>query len=290
MITATFGYCEANGIRFHVAQAGPMDGPLVILLHGFPEFWFGWRAYIEPLAQAGFRVIVPDQRGYNLTGKPKGAFAYRLDNLADDVVALAQSFGRSRFHLVGHDWGASVGWWTATRHADRIDHLVAINAPHPAIWRQAMTEDPVQRKKSGYVRFMRLPVVPEWLMKAGNFGALAKAFASSTNQAAFGADAMAQYSSAWAQPGALTSMVNWYRALFLQELPRPAPGSIMSPTLMLWGEKDAFASVGLAEASLPLCAAGRLRLFPNASHWTHHDEVDLVRQEILEFLGATRAT
>ena len=285
----SFSYQNINGVQLHVAEAGPAEGPLVILLHGFPEFWFGWRSYILPLAQAGFRVIAPDQRGYNLSGKPKGAMAYRLDNLADDVVSLAESYGRSRFRLVGHDWGASVAWWTATRHPGRLERLVAINAPHPAIWRWSMSKDPVQRKKSSYVRFLRLPILPELIIAAGNYRALARAFASSTNPAAFSQDVMARYHAAWAQPGALTAMLNWYRALFVQDLPWPAPRSILAPTLVLWGEKDVFAGVDLAEASLALCTTARLHLLPNATHWSPHDEPEAVQAELLKFLGPSHA-
>lgn len=282
----SFSYRDINGVKLHIAEAGPADGPLLILLHGFPEFWFGWRSYIGPLAQQGYRVIVPDQRGYNLSGKPKGAMAYRLDTLADDVVGLAQAYGHSRFRLVGHDWGASVAWWTATRHAGHLERMVTINAPHPAIWRQAMSEDPVQRKKSSYVRFMRLPLLPELLLAAGNFNALSKAFATATKPETFSKEVMAEYTAAWAQPGALKAMLNWYRALFLQDLPVPAPQSIPTPTLVLWGARDEFAGVELAKASQALCHSARLHLLPNATHWTPHDEHEAVLAELVNFLKA----
>jgi pimeloyl-ACP methyl ester carboxylesterase len=275
---------RVNGVVLHVAEAGPADGPLVVLLHGFPEFWFEWREQIGPLAEAGFRVVAPDQRGYNLSGKPKGARQYRLDLLAADVIALAESYGHRRFSLVGHDWGASVAWWTATIHPERLDRLVVLNAPHPAVWRKSMTEDPAQRKKSRYVQLIRLPWLVETVVRSGNFRGLAAAFDSATRREAFGAEVLAQYRAAWGQPGALTGALNWYRALFMQDLPVPAAHSIATPTLVIWGDQDAFAGPELAEASAALCADARVIHFADASHWVVHDKPDAVRDALLGFL------
>lgn len=274
----------ANGMALHVAQAGPADGPLVILLHGFPEFWFGWRELIEPLASAGFRVIAPDQRGYNLSAKPRGAPAYRLDPLADDIFALAEAVGRKSFSLVGHDWGASVAWWMATRRPAPIERMAILNAPHPAVWLKSMTEDPAQRKKSQYVQMLRTPWLPELMVRAGGYRGLADAFKSSTRPEAFGAEAMAAYQAAWRQPGALTAMLNWYRALFAQDLTVPPTGSILTPTLVIWGDRDDFAEPGLAEASAALCANARVLHLPEATHWVAHDKPDEVRAALLDFL------
>lgn len=274
---------DVGAVRLNVAEAGPEDGPLVILLHGFPEFWFGWRAQIEALANAGFRVVAPDQRGYNHSDKPKGAKAYCLDLLAADVLGLADSLGAERFDLVGHDWGAAVAWWAATRHPERLKRLAILNAPHPAIWLHAMTRDPVQRRKSAYVRMLRLPWLPEALMRASNFKALAAAF-DAARPGAFGADALDRYRDAWSQPGALTGSVNWYRALFLQDLPIPAAGSLQPETLVLWGDKDLYAEPALAEASAALCAKATVRHFPEASHWLAHDEPEAVSAALADFL------
>jgi pimeloyl-ACP methyl ester carboxylesterase len=277
---------RANGMAMHLAEAGPEDGPLVILLHGFPEFWFGWRELIGPLAKAGFRVIAPDQRGYNLSAKPAGVAAYRLDLLADDIFALAEAVGRSRFSLVGHDWGASVAWWMATRRPAPIARMAVLNAPHPAIWRASMTEDPAQRKKSRYVQMLRTPWLPELMIRAGGYDALAAAFKSSTRPDAFGPEAMAAYQAAWRQPGALTAMLNWYRALFAQDLPVPPAGSILVPTLVIWGDQDAFAEPGLAEASAALCAKAEVAHLSEATHWVAHDAPEQVSQRLIGFLKA----
>jgi pimeloyl-ACP methyl ester carboxylesterase len=275
----------ANGVELNVAEAGPADGPLVVLLHGFPEFWFEWRELIGPLAEAGFRVAAPDQRGYNLSGKPRGVAAYRLDLLAADIFALATALGRERFCVVGHDWGASVAWWMATgAQAQRLDRLAILNAPHPAVWRHSMLTDPAQRKKSRYVQALRTPWLPELLVRAGGYKGLADAFASSPRQAAFGPEEMAAYRTAWRQPGALTATLNWYRALFVQDLPVPPAGSLTPPTLVLWGDQDAFAEPKLAEESAALCASARVVHFPDASHWLPHDEPDAVARALLGFL------
>lgn len=274
----------AGGIQLNVAEAGPADGPLVILLHGFPEFWFGWREHIGPLAAAGFRVVAPDQRGYNLSDKPPGVRSYRLDLLADDIFALATALGRERFAVVGHDWGASVAWWMATRQPGRLDRLAILNAPHPAVWRHAMLTDPAQKAKSRYVQMLRTPWLPELMVRAGGYKGLADAFQSSTRPAAFDAEAMAAYGRAWRQPGAITATLNWYRALFAQDLPVPAAGSLPTPALVLWGDQDAFAEPALAEQSAALCADARVVHFPTASHWLAHDEPEAVRRELLAFL------
>ena len=277
----------ANGVPLHIVEAGAADRPLVILLHGFPEFWFGWRELIGPLADAGYRVVAPDQRGYNLSGKPKGARAYGLDVLAADIFALADALGHERFSVVGHDWGAAVGWWMASLPAGRarLERMAILNAPHPAIWRRSMTEDAEQRRKSRYVQALRLPILPELLVRAGGYKALADAFASSTRREAFGPAEMAAYRAAWSQPGAVSGMINWYRALFLQALPVPAAGSLATPTLIVWGDRDAFAGPELAEASAALCAEARVLHLPEATHWVAHDAPDEVSAALLGFLG-----
>lgn len=275
---------KAGQVSLNIAEAGPEDGPLVILLHGFPEFWFEWRELIGPLAAAGFRVAAPDQRGYNLSDKPRGVDAYRLDRLAGDIFALAEALSRDRFQLVGHDWGASVAWWMATIRPEPIDRLAIMNAPHPAVWLHAMTHDPEQRKKSRYVQMLRMPVLPELMVKAGGYKGLAQAFDASPRREAFTPEIMAKYQAAWRRPGALTGGLNWYRALFRQALPLPQASALKTPTLVLWGDQDAFAEPGLAEESAALCAGAEVVHFPNASHWLPHDEPEAVAQRLLAFL------
>lgn len=150
-------HLTTNGVMLHTVMAGPSDGPLVILLHGFPEFWYSWRRQIEPLATAGFRVLVPDQRGYNLSDKPQGRRAYTPDVLADDVLGLATALGRSTFTVVGHDWGGVLAWHLADRHPERIERAVILNGPHLAAMRDYTLSHPGQMLKSWYVGFFQVP-------------------------------------------------------------------------------------------------------------------------------------
>lgn len=275
----SFRHLNLGQVRLHVAEAGPLDGPLVLLLHGFPEFWFEWRDYFAPLAEAGYHVVAPDQRGYNLSDKPAGAGAYRLDSLAADIFALADSLGAARFRLVGHDWGAAVAWWMAGLKPERLDRLAIINAPHPAIWRASMTQDADQKRKSRYVQMLRLPLLPEAMVRLGGYRAFETACAHETP------GIKADYHRAWRQPGALTASLNWYRALFLQDLPTPAAQSLETPTLILWGDQDEFAEAGLAERSARLCAQAELVHIPDAGHWVVHEKPTQITDHLLRFMA-----
>jgi pimeloyl-ACP methyl ester carboxylesterase len=279
-----FSFVTANGVTLHCAEAGPDDGPLVVLLHGFPEFWFAWRAYFRPLAEQGFRVVAPDQRGYNLSSKPESPEAYRLESAAADVFALADVLGRDRLHVVGHDWGASVAWTMAGLEPRRLLSAAMLQEPHPAIWLDAMRSDPDQRLRSRYVQILRAPWLSEMMLKVGNYAGLARAFRSATRPDAFPPEILDRYREAWRQPGALTGMLNWYRALFVAEPPRPAPGSLIPPTLVLWGDRDSLAIPRLADDSAALCKNARVRHLPQAGHWILHDAPELVRDALLDHL------
>lgn len=279
-----FSRIETNGIHLHVVEAGPAEGPPVFLIHGFPEFWYGWRNQIAPLAERGFHVIAPDQRGYNLSDKPKGIASYDLDQLAADVVGLADHFGLETFAVAGHDWGASVGWWLAGQHADRLRRLAVLNAPHPAVWREAMLHDPAQKRKSGYVRLFQVPFLPEFLIGLDRSRALSKGFRDSVRPNAFTEADLEQYRKAWAQPGASTATIHYYRALWRKRFLPGAAYRVDSPVLAIWGERDAYATPELAEASVRLCAEGRVVRLPQSTHWVQHDEPERVTDLLAEFL------
>jgi len=272
----------SGGVTLNVAEAGPEDGTPVILLHGFPEFWFGWRHQIGALADAGFHVIAPDQRGYNLSDKPDGIASYDIDRLADDVKALAAHYTDQPVFLVGHDWGAVAAWWTTTRYPQLVRKLAVLNCPHPAIWRDAMKTVPAQRRASWYVAAFQIPWLPETLMRARNFDALATAIRES--KAAVSDDEIARYRVAWGQPGALTAMVNWYRAMVRHNFRPIPPGSIRTPVLIVWGELDRYALPALAELSKALCSDAELTYLPDATHWVAADAADRVNAMLLEFL------
>lgn len=276
---------QTNGVCLHVASAGDVAAPPVILLHGFPEFWYGWRHQIPALAEAGYRVLAPDQRGYNLSDKPKGLAAYTLDTLAADVIGLIEAAGREQVIVIGHDWGAAVAWWTALKYPRRVEKLVILNVPHPAVMLDMLSESRRQRLKSWYIAYFQIPRLPEWLLGlGGGYGLATMMFAASGPNALNDAD-IARYQAAWAQPGALTAMLNWYRALVQRRPAMPANLRIRVPTRILWGEKDIALVPELADASAALCDDARIVRFPNASHFVQHDEPAAVNAAILEFIG-----
>lgn len=274
---------EVNGVRLHATETGPPDGPLVMLLHGFPEFSWGWRKQLEALAGAGYRVLAPDQRGYHRSHKPRGLSAYHLDVLAADVLALADARGAATFRLVGHDWGGIVAWWVATRHPERVAQLAVLNAPHPDAWRHLARRRLRQALKSYYVALFQLPFLPEWLLRAGGFRLLRRAMTGTARRGTFSREDLDRYAEAWAQPGALTAMLNYYRALRLR---RPAASARVRPeTLVLWGVRDAFLERATAEASLRMCDRGTGIFRENATHWLHLEEADFVNDALLRFFG-----
>jgi pimeloyl-ACP methyl ester carboxylesterase len=280
-ITTADRHRHINGVTLHCVEAGPEDGPLVILLHGFPEFWWGWRHQTGPLAEAGFRVLAPDQRGYNRSDKPEGRRAYDLDVLAADVIGLMDALGRERCCLVGHDWGGLVAWWTASRYPERIARLIAINAPHPDVAGPYMRSHPGQMLRSFYIGFFQIPRLPEILLSANEHRSLKDTLRRTSRPGTVSDADLTHYEGAWSQPGALTAMLNWYRALPLK--PRSPGKKLPMPVLVVWGRGDRFLESGLAEASLTLCENGRVRWFENATHWIHLEEPDALAAELIGF-------
>ena len=274
-----------NGVTLHLVEAGPADGPLVILLHGFPEFWYGWRRQIPFLAGQGYRVWAPDQRGYNESDKPKGIAAYRLDELAADVLGLIDASGRERAILVGHDWGAAVAWWTAIKAPERLDKLVILNVPHPTVFLRTVRRSPRQLLKSWYIFAFQLPWLPERLARRNNWRSITRTMQSSSRPGTFTDEDMEQYRQAWSRPGAYTAMINWYRAALRQPAKPPANSRITTPTLMIWGAQDKFLSRQMGQPSIDLCDHGRLEFFEDATHWVQHEEADQVNALLAEFLA-----
>jgi pimeloyl-ACP methyl ester carboxylesterase len=275
---------ETNGIRLHAVEAGPESGPLVILLHGFPELWYGWRHQIGPLAAAGFHVLAPDQRGYNLSDKPRRISDYNLDTLALDVVGLIDAMGEEKARVVGHDWGGAVGWWLGVKHADRLERLALLNIPHPKVMRRTLYKSSEQRKKSSYMFFFQVPGLPERGFRRNGFSFAIKALQTTSRPGLFTDVDLDFYREAWSQPGAVRSMIHWYRAA-LRSQPKPPTTSrvVGVPTLLLWGTKDRFLGQEMAQPSIDLCDDGRLEFFPDASHWIQHEEPERVNQRLIEF-------
>jgi pimeloyl-ACP methyl ester carboxylesterase len=273
-----------DGIRLHAVAAGDPRGPLVLLLHGFPEFWYGWRHQLGPLADAGFRVVALDQRGYNTSDKPPRVADYNLDHVAADAAAAIAGLGAERAAVVGHDWGGVAAWWLAVTRPERVSRLAILNAPHPAAMWRALRTDPRQMLRSWYIFVLQLPRLPEWLHPKRNWAALVRALETSSRPGTFTAEDFDRYRAAWAQPGAYGAMVNWYRALLRVRPRMSADVRVRPPTLVLWGERDKFIRRSVADASLALCDAGRLVPFPDATHWLQHEEAGRVNGELVGFL------
>jgi pimeloyl-ACP methyl ester carboxylesterase len=275
---------ETNGIRLHAVEAGPESGPLVILLHGFPELWYGWRPQIPFLAAAGYRVLAPDQRGYNLSDKPRRVSDYNLDTLALDVVGLIDALGQEKARVVGHDWGGVVGWWLGVKHADRLERLALLNIPHPRVMRRTLYKSSEQRKKSSYIFFFQVPGLPERGFRRNGFNFAVKALRTTSRPGVFTDADLDVYREAWSQPGAVRSMIHWYRAALRSQPKPPATSRVVGvPTLLLWGTKDRFLGQEMAQPSIDLCDDGRLEFFPEASHWIQHEEPERVNQRLIEF-------
>jgi pimeloyl-ACP methyl ester carboxylesterase len=275
-----------NGdVSLQAVAAGPHNGPVVVLLHGFPEFWYGWRQQIEPLTAAGFRAIVPDQRGYNLSSKPSAVAAYALAELVSDVIAIADQLGQDKIFLAGHDWGAAVAWSAALMHPQRIAKLVVLNVPHPSVMRKFLSTHPRQLLRSWYMFFFQLPWLPEAVFSAFNFRIGSRALRHSSRPATFSADDLAHYRTAWSQPGALTGMINWYRALFRTRVTFPDK-TVRVPTRILWGERDGFLLAEMARESLFYCTNAELFTFANATHWLQHEEPARVSESLIDFFRA----
>jgi pimeloyl-ACP methyl ester carboxylesterase len=276
---------QNSDVTLHAVAAGPRNGPVVVLLHGFPEFWYGWHKQITPLANAGFRVIAPDQRGYNLSSKPAGVASYALAELVSDVIAIADQLGQQKIFLAGHDWGAVVAWSTALLHPQRIAKLAVLNVPHPSVMRRFLSAHLRQMLRSWYIFFFQLPYLPEALFSSFNFRIGTRSLLDSSRPGTFSPEDLAQYRVAWSQPGALTAMINWYRALFRVRTKFP-DRTVRVPTRILWGEHDAFLLTEMAHESLRYCTDAELFTFAGATHWLQHEEAARVSQLLIDFFRA----
>jgi pimeloyl-ACP methyl ester carboxylesterase len=274
----------ANGLEFSAVVAGPESGELVMLLHGFPEGSYSWRHQVEALASEGLRVLAPDQRGYGLSSKPSDIAAYALPELAQDVLAMAATLGHERVNLVGHDWGAALTWYLAQEFPDRIRRGVVINGPHPGTVLSHSLRHPTQLVKGSYIGFFQLPLVPEATLRANGFAMLRQAMRGSAREGTFSNEDLDRYQAGWEVEGALTAMLNWYRAP-MRSPARLAASPIRVPMCVLWGDKDAALDAGLAEAGAALCDSVEVHHFPEATHWLHEEEPEAVNAILREVLA-----
>jgi pimeloyl-ACP methyl ester carboxylesterase len=260
-------FVKTNGIQLQVKIAGPQNGKPVFLLHGFPDFWFCWEAQIEALVASGFRVITPDQRGYNHSDKPLGKEAYHQNILAADIVGLVDALGYDKVNLAGHDFGGVVAWSVATLYPERVEKLAIISAPHFIASMKYNKIHKTQIFKSWYIGFFQLPIVPERFLKAFNYRALLQNMPNDLSL-----EKKERYRSGWSQPNAMRTMLNWYRGLLAGMRDRDIEyGLIDVPTHIMWGTKDKYLEVGLADLSLKQCTKGRLTVFEDTGHWVMHE-------------------
>jgi pimeloyl-ACP methyl ester carboxylesterase len=281
------GMIGTNGIRLHVVQAGPRDGAPVLLLHGFPEFWWTWHAQIAALAQAGFRVIAPDQRGFDLSEKPPRLEDYRPEQRRADILGLLDALGHQRVSIAGHDFGAYVAWGLAIHHGERLRKLVVMNVAHPKVY---ASPPPGRPETINWFRtFFRIPFLPELVGRSGNWFLLERNLVQTSRPGSFAEPAMSYYKQAWAQPGAFHSMLGWYRAGFRYPVGSSGPQRVSVPTRIVWGERDVFNDPSYAEPSLEFCDDAELMLFPEAGHWLIHEKPAEISRLLIEFFGEPRA-
>ncbi len=280
----SFGVAVVDGLRLHYAKAGEGER-LVVLLHGFPEFWYSWRRQLIDLSDT-YTVVAPDMRGYNLSDKPPGVGAYRVDMIARDIANLIRELGFSSAAIVGHDWGASVVWSMAAHQRDVLWKIAALQVPPPQIMKKNMSLR--QFAASWYMFFFQLPWLPEALLRARNFRMLEDALRTSTARpGVFDDDDIAAYKESW-QKSSLTAMLNYYRANVLGRLfSKPkATTKITIPTLFIYGEQDS-AIIPRTVEGVSECIDGRyeeLRI-PHSAHWVQQEAADEVTNAIREFLA-----
>ena len=284
----------ATGVTLNVQLGGPEDGEPIVFLHGFPESHRTWRDVLPALAR-DFRVAAPDQRGFGASDKPEGVENYKTDRILEDLIALADALGIARFTLVGHDWGGAVAWLAALKHPDRVARLVIVNAPHPLVFQKSLIDDPAQRAASQYIRAFRNPAMEQGIAAMGYEGFFNRTFASHADVSRLPAEERQAYLDDWAQPGAMTAMLNWYRAseMTVPEVGEPAEAppwtkspfpSIAVPTLVIWALKDVALLPVQLDGLHDLVDDLRIVTVPDAGHFVPWEQPEPVIAAIRDFM------
>ncbi|NEQ30430.1 MAG: alpha/beta fold hydrolase [Leptolyngbya sp. SIO4C5] len=283
-------FVEANGLQFELVEAGAEGDRLAICLHGFPELNLSWRHQIPLLAEQGWRVWAPNLRGYGASARPKGAAAYHIDTLTEDIGALidAAKAERPAFEvmLIAHDWGGAIAWDLAMRRVRPLDRLVVMNMPHPFTFARSLRLSPAQRRRSWYVFFFQLPKLPEALMRANGARAVRQAFRGmAANPERFPSDILDIYAAAALRPGAMTAMINYYRAI------RMARGRVAAsdprvdvPTLLVWGTADEALGLETLDGIHAYLPDLTLKFLPGISHWVQQDAPEEVNAILRDWL------
>ncbi|XP_076133429.1 epoxide hydrolase 4 [Alosa pseudoharengus] len=278
---------KESGLRFHYVAAGERGRPLMLLLHGFPEFWFSWRYQLREF-KSEFRVVAVDMRGYGESDQPLSTDSYRLDYLVTDVKDIVEYLGYNRCFLVGHDWGGTVAWLFAIHYPEMVVKLIVLNSPHPSVLQDYALRHPSQLLKSSHFFFFQLPRFPELMLSINDFKALKSLFTSrNTGIGRKGrwltTEDLETYLYNFSQPGALTGALNYFRSIF-NYLPL-SHNDVRAPVLLLWGERDAFMEQEMAEACrIYIRNHFRLNIISGASHWLQQDQPDIVNTLIWTFL------
>ncbi len=280
------GTAYVNNVRLHYVTQG--EGKLIVLLHGFPEFWYSWRHQIPVLAER-FKVVAPDLRGYNDSEKPKGVANYRIDVLTADVMGLIRAFGEEKAIIVGHDWGGGIAWTFAADYPQATERLIVMNCPHPTAFQRHLRANCRQLRRSWYIFFFQIPWLPEGFILLNRRRFVERAFRGmAIRKEAFPDEELQRYVEAIEKPGALTAAVNYYRAGFRETLRKGerhyAP--IACPTLLIWGEEDIALGKELTYDMEPYFADRfEIKYIPRCSHWVQQEQPELVNQYMLEFLA-----
>ena len=277
----THGRAELEEVTLHYVESG--EGPLVVLLHGFPEFWYSWRAQIRALAEDGFRVVAPDMRGYNRSEKPEGLEAYTRRHLTGDVAQLIAYCGGEEAAVVGHDWGGVVSWLFAMDHPERLRRLGILNCPHPVVMAGAM-KNLRQVFRAWHMLFFQLPILPEAAIRLGDFAYMRHIFRSEpVREGAFSEEDIDRYVEAMSRPGAVRGSLSYYRAASRHGLIKPLE-SITEEVLVVWGEQDNYLGSEYAEPPENLVPNATVERLPDASHWVQVDRPERVNAHLLDFL------
>lgn len=275
---------KVGSLQLNVLDIGPRKGFPLLFLHGFPDFHYGWRKQLPSFEEQGYRLIAPDQRGYNLSDKPPEIADYRLELLGQDMLNLLDTLGIEQACVIGHDWGGATAWWLAHHHPERVKGLIVLNMPHPQVFQAHLRTSRSQLLKAWYMFFFQLPGLPEWLLSRSHYTHFGQTLKDGARRGAFSQQEIERYIAAWSQPGAFKAMLNWYRAAFrIKSRPFPA-AAVKPPTLIIWGRRDPHLEFEMTEASLARCQQARLVSLPHAGHWVQDDEPEQVNDLIQDFL------
>jgi pimeloyl-ACP methyl ester carboxylesterase len=286
-------YASVNGVRLHYAYAG--EGPLILFLHGFPEFWYCWKKQLEDFGR-DHHAVAPDMRGFNLSDRPADVKQYKARILIEDIRQLAAHLGHDKFVLVAHDWGGAVAWGYAMAHPQTLSKLVIVNSPHPVTFARELAHNPAQQDASQYMNLFRTDKAERVLSENG-YERLAKMTLEGWGRGAIDPAERATYVEAWSQPGALTGSLNYYRASPLYPPIGDDPGAralrlapadfmVRVPTLVIWGMRDQALLPGNLDGLQECVPDLRIERLPEASHWVMHEEPERLNQLIREFIAA----